>query len=448
MNGACMAHFLLFFAVVSSSRWNQNQNQNQQHHPVVATSILSEDASSADASTTRGSIDSSFQFVQAKLLDEPSPPTSICFVTCNYADDLSHADKTPAAVLRDQPGVHHFLVTNNLDLAVSLSTTNSSSTSTSTSTYNSNLSAGWIPIIVTNNSTNTDSSFDLEPRMSMITQSRYAKFLGWQLPEIQRYCRAVFYMDATYQTVANVGVYHQLADRLLRVPIQIPSSASSSSSKKSTSSKETTTTTGWMQYPHSKRTGGPLDELEAIQKARKDTPEHVQQTVEWLQTNVVVGLNGTSSSSSSIGSSSTATTTTTSTMILSNMTVYLNTFLAYDPQNPAFQQLTLDFWKEYSQETTSWRDQPLWAYFVWKHSIKPLRFPKGKGYYFRDTKSARGFGGHKYHSSNNNNSNNSRSNSTTSTGRTTTTTTTIDTAIDHPTNDTITIDRELTFLHM
>ena len=48
--------------------------------------------------------------------------------------------------------------------------------------------------------------------------------------------------------------------------------------------------------------------------------------------------------------------------------------LLYDPQNANYRALSSAFWDKYSKEDTSWRDQPLWRYFVDKLQLHPGPF--------------------------------------------------------------------------
>ena len=46
--------------------------------------------------------------------------------------------------------------------------------------------------------------------------------------------------------------------------------------------------------------------------------------------------------------------------------------LAYDPTNKRFQTIANFFWKHYSKENGSWRDQPLWAYTLYHFNVTPM----------------------------------------------------------------------------
>ena len=51
--------------------------------------------------------------------------------------------------------------------------------------------------------------------------------------------------------------------------------------------------------------------------------------------------------------------------------VTTTTFI-YDPNNSIIINALDDFWSMYSENTFFRRDQPIWGYFLWKHSVQPL----------------------------------------------------------------------------
>ena len=51
--------------------------------------------------------------------------------------------------------------------------------------------------------------------------------------------------------------------------------------------------------------------------------------------------------------------------------MYENTAFAYDPQNKQLQQVFTAFWNDYRTEALSYRDQPLWASILHRHTIRP-----------------------------------------------------------------------------
>lgn len=194
-----------------------------------------------------------------------------------------------------------------------------------------------------------------------IIESRYAKFLGWKFLEIQDSCRVVIYFDGIYKTSDRPHIFEKVAKHVVNKPSNLPSHERP----------------GWMQFPHNLNHEGPLGELKGIEKRRKDTKEHVRQTAHWLYSIVPPSVDN-------------------ATQWLFDIPVYLNTWIAYNPTSSHFHRLTEDFWSVYANGTMSWRDQPMWAYFVQKHGRKPIRFPGRRRTYFELQGKAKGFGGHEY----------------------------------------------------
>lgn len=258
---------------------------------------------------------------------------AICFITSEYADDVSIVDRLKEPVLVNRTRFRHFLFTNLADLKP----------------------LGWTQIVTNLTFTNNH-----------IIASRYAKFLGWKFPQIQDECQVAIYLDGIYKTSDRTDIYEKIARQLDENPTDIPPEQRP----------------GWMQYKHDLKRAGPLDELKAIIALQKDTEEHVQKTREWLYAQAPAG-------------------TTNATDWLANIPVYLNTWIAYKPSSPHFQRVTEDFWNIYSQGSITWRDQPIWAFFVHKHGMKPIPFPGRKRIYFKLQSRAEGFGGHTYVSNEN-----------------------------------------------
>lgn len=51
-----------------------------------------------------------------------------------------------------------------------------------------------------------------------------------------------------------------------------------------------------------------------------------------------------------------------------------NTAFGFNPNNNKIIYAFSDFWSTYSKHKITYRDQPFWAYFSWKHNIKPIIF--------------------------------------------------------------------------
>ena len=251
----------------------------------------------------------------------------ICFITSEYSDDLHMVDKLSEPALVNNTGFRHFLFTNLPALKP----------------------PGWTQIV-------TDFNFS-----NHIIASRYAKFLGWKFSEIQDECRVAIYIDGIYKTSDRPDVFMKVADHVLNKPKELPPHQRP----------------GWMQFVHNLKRQGPLGELKAIELLNKDTREHIQQTADWLYSNVPPEVAN-------------------ATQWLDDIPIYLNTWIAYNPTSPIFQRVTEDFWSVYSRGVMSWRDQPIWAYFVHKHGTTPLTFPGRKKTYFKLQGKAIGFGDHTY----------------------------------------------------
>jgi len=238
----------------------------------------------------------------------------ICFVTSEYADDAQDVDQLSIPTLANRTGFQHFLFTNLQDLKP----------------------PGWTQVITNLNFSNH------------IIESHFAKFLGWKFPEIQESCQIAIYIDGIYKIADKPESFQKVADHILNTPSELTFDERP----------------GWMQFVHDLKRDGPLGELQAIAKWKKDTPEHIRRTTEWLFSNVPPDVAN-------------------ATEWLATIPIYLNTWIAYNPKSPHFRRLTEDFWSVYSRGTISWRDQPTWAFFVHKHGKTPLPFPGRKKTYFK-----------------------------------------------------------------
>ena len=98
------------------------------------------------------------------------------------------------------------------------------------------------------------------PYNRFITQSRYAKFLAWKYPPILHSCRFVLYMD---------GQFRPRSGR--RVKLEMLASQAKKASP-----------CGLLQQNHPR--GGTLqDEFDRIVSGSKDTQEHVDASIRWLE---------------------------------------------------------------------------------------------------------------------------------------------------------------------
>jgi len=91
--------------------------------------------------------------------------------------------------------------------------------------------------------------------------------------------------------------------------------------------------------------GGPQEEFRRIAASKKDISKNIDASMTWMR------------AQSTFNSSS---------------TVYKNTVIGYDPTNIRYQEASNAFWRRYSMEKDSWRDQPLWAHVLDKHKLVPI----------------------------------------------------------------------------
>lgn len=166
------------------------------------------------------------------------------------------------------------------------------------------------------------------PYRRFITHSRYGKFVAWKEPLIVELCDVVFYLDASRTVANNATMWRGYAKGILD------------------------SADGLMQVIHfrdeeTKMKGGSpvLAEIDEIEAAKKDLPKNLKGLREWLKSNDLDEK---------------------------KTTLYNNGVFGYDPRNPRFREVSNSFWERYTLELDSWRDQPLWAYFMHKLKIKPI----------------------------------------------------------------------------
>ena len=154
-----------------------------------------------------------------------------------------------------------------------------------------------------------------------LTHSRWGEFLGWKDPHLQE-CQAIIYLDGYIQPEPNAEVW------------------------RSALSKVRNSEFGLMQELHAHK--GPEHEFEFILKGRKDMKTNFDASIHWLKAQPDYSPTS---------------------------TVYINTSFVCDPTNRHYQEASQLFWKRYSLEEDSWRDQPLWSYILHKLKMQPLPFP-------------------------------------------------------------------------
>ena len=253
----------------------------------------------------------------------------ICFITSVFTDNIAHADRVQdvTQLANDNPTFGYFGYTNDSRIKM----------------------PGWTKVVV-----------DFPNYKRMITKSRYPKFMAWKdqiqetdneddsHPNIQKQCQVVFYMDGIViprsGELANKN-FRKLAKDILNSEY------------------------GLTQYEHSKG-GGAMAEFQRIVTSKKDTPDNVIASIEWLNNQEDYEQVG------------------------KECILYENRIFGYNPRNVKFQEATSFFWHHYSLEQDSWRDQPLWCYTLGHFGIKPIPFNPND--LFKTKIQNMGHGGHHY----------------------------------------------------
>lgn len=167
---------------------------------------------------------------------------------------------------------------------------------------------------------------DRPPYRRLVTQSRYSKFWAWNLTRIQSHCQVVFYMDSIGHIVGSYENFVALAEAIWQSP------------------------EGHAQYLH-KGGGGAFGEFRRIEVFHKDIDENIQASKKWLleQPDFLPPAKH-------------------------NCTLYENRYIGYAVRpNTTFAKTVSEcFWKRYSLELDSWRDQPLWCYCLDRFNVTPI----------------------------------------------------------------------------
>lgn len=168
---------------------------------------------------------------------------------------------------------------------------------------------------------------DRPPYRRYITQSRYAKFWAWNITQIQSHgCQVVFYMDSIGHILGSYQAFEDMANAIWKSP------------------------EGHAQYPH-KGGGGAFGELRRIEVFHKDIDKNIQATKRWLLDQPDFARPA-----------------------VHNCTLYENRYIGYAVRSTTTfaKAVTECFWKRYSLELDSWRDQPLWCYCLDRYNITPI----------------------------------------------------------------------------
>ena len=217
-------------------------------------------------------------------------PFEVCFVTSVYSATPNTSDRPPdvTEIQEANPSFRFFVFTNMPDLDA----------------------PGW-----------TVKVKNFSGYRRYITQSRWAKFMGWKDQSVQG-CQAVFYMDG------YCGPKLKHSERYRRLAKAIRDSEF-----------------GLFQNQH-QQADGPLEELDRIQEKRKDIAKNVEASKAWLEAQPDFRRDA---------------------------TIYENHYIGYNPKSTNFQRAAQFFWDRYSLEQDSWRDQPLWGYVLDHFHITPTR---------------------------------------------------------------------------
>ena len=257
---------------------------------------------------------------------------NICFIKCAYGSSIEQLDKADdkqngvVNLQNENPNFKFYYFTNLEEL---------------------NPASGWDKIIM-----------KVMPYKRFITQSRYGKFMAWQLPEIQNNCAVVFYLDGQVRINQSItsSEWTKLAITVRDSPF------------------------GLLQVQHR---NDMYQEKRGIIQKKKDLPSNMKITMKWIEDQLDDDHKEQ----------------------VMKKKIYKNIYFGYDPTNPYYQSLSLNFWKQYSLEQGSWRDQILWAYTLSKLNIEPTLFgppdlPFGADHYFVKMKHLEGYGSHTYSAKN------------------------------------------------
>jgi hypothetical protein len=182
-----------------------------------------------------------------------------------------------------------------------------------------------------------------------ITKSRWPKFLGWRHPRL-RSCDIIFHGDAYYINPVIPSYWRRSARAI----------ASSDGGLMQNLQVGVNTVTG----------SALTQELRNNAAQGKDSLEAANYTMHWLLQQKDYSI---------------------------NIPVYKNAIFGYDPRNHKFRKVATEFWEEYSKEQGSWRDQPLWSYFLFRNQLVPVRFPPRRNGCHCPPMGKAGFRGHGGH---------------------------------------------------
>ena len=302
---------LLGLAIVATLIFTIPRSALQQHQhdeqSLMATSFKSPTVLSSPLSVNDNLNTSHFNGTMNPI--NTTKTLDICFITCVYAKWASHADKLQNVSIRyntpENSDFHFFAYTNLPGLQPHRN--------------------GWTKIVKTH-----------PQYQRYITQSRWPKFLAWQEDPLaltqnrttlnsvttsNTGCDVIFYLDSIGHLIGSPDEFRQMAYDIYNSEV------------------------GLAQYPH-KGGGGAFGEFRRIEVFKKDLPENIQASKQWLLQQPDFRPY--------------------------NCTLFENRYFGYRPSSPQFKKASKFLWQHYSKEQDSWRDQPLWCYVLDKYNITPM----------------------------------------------------------------------------
>ena len=158
---------------------------------------------------------------------------------------------------------------------------------------------------------------------SNIRKSRYPKFMSWELLDsLKKNYDVVFYCDV-YLTPNIEKDWVKLAREIKDHNF------------------------GFTQELHPQETQA-VKEMKRILRAKKDSKESIDKTKSFFQKYDP-------------------------TIDLASIQAYTNTTFGYDFLNEKVRKITKEFWKIYTTEDITYRDQPLWNFLIFKNGYTPLK---------------------------------------------------------------------------
>ena len=257
---------------------------------------------------------------------------SLCFITCEFSISSDVADVLPIVdpSMRQTNPPRHFVFTNLIG-PQEQNKEHVDKNSNNNNNYRYFSEMGWKAIYMP----------ELEQNYTrLITRSRWPKFMAWQHPTIQKQCDVIYYGDAYLLNPINETFWQQLGRQIIKATENSTKENDISTGKEQPAADHTNMKTiGLMQnrQPYIRTI---LHEIYKNTRLGKDSPERAQITKDFFHSHGWFRKNK------------------------RQFKVYKNALFGYNPRDVQYQQLTTDFWSEYSKERGSWRDQPYWAFYL------------------------------------------------------------------------------------